>query len=276
MRQFALIIAIALFAAACQPVDDAPIPTLMVLPSVTPTTTLTNTPAPTDTEIPTDTPVPTDTPAPTETPTNTLTPTDTLTPSRTPIPSETPDAVRAAMGTATAQVLEAPHFATFTPLPPGIIAAVRPTSTGTPQVVADVVITTGQLQEEVDRILSGNSNVSSVELSLTEAGVAVNLTASGGEAFTTGSFLIHFDLSVGGFNNVVIAKPVAPDEFVMQDGNEPSEEFITIAYDDVTIAIFDGFNDILNQRLGEGKHDLEFLVLENGRMAISLLVPEPG
>jgi hypothetical protein len=280
MRRIALMIVIVLLAAACQPAADAPVPTLLVLPSVTPTVTATNTATATDTEVPTETPtntpLPTDTDSPTETPTETLTPSNTPTPSRTPVLSPTPNVTSAAIGTATAQVIEAPRFATFTPLPPGVIVAVRPTSTGTPQVVADVIITQGQFQEEVDRILDGNSDVSQAELALVPEGVFVNLTATGADAFATGRFLIHFDLSTGGFNNVVIARPVPPNEFVMQDGNPPSEGFIAVAHGDVTEAVFQAFDDILNQRLGQGQHDLEFITLEEGRMLISLLVPEPG
>jgi hypothetical protein len=280
MRRIALIIVIALVAAGCQPANDVVVPTLLVLPSVTPTLTATATASPTETEVatetPTNTPLPTETNTPTQTPTDTLTPSITPTPSRTPVPSATPNVTSAAMGTATAQVLEAPRFATFTALPPGVIVAVRPTSTGTPQVVADVIITQSQFQEEVDRILAGNPDVSQAQISIAPEGVIVNLTATGADAFATGRFLIRFDLSTGGFNNVVIARPVAPDEFVMQDGNLPSEGFIGVAHGDVTEAVFEAFDYILNQRLGQGQHDLEFIILEDGRMLISLLVPEPG
>lgn len=280
MRRIALFIAVAFLAAACQQTTDE-IPTLRVLSSATPLPTVTHTPEPTETVAPTDTPEPTATYTATEIPTETFTPSNTPTPSRTPIPSETPDATNVVIGTSTAQVIEAPQFSTFTPLPPGIIGAVRPTSTGTPEVMADVIITQSQFQEEVNRILMGNPDVSQSELILAEEGVFVNLTATGGDAFATGRFLIRFDLSTGaidgsGFNNIVIVRPVAPDEFVMRDGNAPSEEFITIAYGDVTEAVFEAFNDILNQRLGEGNHNLEFITLERGRMLISLLVPEPS
>ena len=93
---------------------------------------------------------------------------------------------------------------------------------------------------------------------------------------TTGRFLITFEMSLGsaGFNNVVIVKPAIPDDFVMSDGNEPSEEFIAIAHGPVTEAVFEAFDEILNQRLGQGQHNLEFLTLENGQMNISLLVPQ--
>lgn len=100
---------------ACQPTPEPIIvPTLMVLPSQTPTDiftatptltpTPTETPTPTDTAAPTDTPTPTPTNTPSATPTNsptatpsdtptltaTPTPTATLTPSQTPTPSDTP------------------------------------------------------------------------------------------------------------------------------------------------------------------------------------------
>jgi hypothetical protein len=267
---------VAVLAAVCSPTREDEVPTLAVLPSVTPTEVITDTAEPTETEEPTETPLPSNTPTFTYTPTKTSTPTETLTPSRTPVPSDTPNATRAVVGTATAERIEAPQFSTFTPIAPGLAALARPTSTGTPQVMADVVITESQFQEEVTRILENNPRVSQSELRITGEGVRVNLTALGSEAFVTGNFLIRFDLSIGGFNNVLIARPVPPDEFIMQDGNPPSEEFITTAYSDVTEAVFEAFNDILNQRLGEGQHDLEYIVLESGRMGISLLVPDPG
>ena len=279
MRRIALILSVALLATACQQ-NDVVIPTLRVLPSVTPSATLTLTLEPTETLAPTDTPEPTATYTETEIPTETFTPSNTPTPSRTPIPSATANATNAAMGTSTAQVLEAPVFSTFTPPPPGIIVAVRPTSTGTPQVVADVIITQSQYQEEVNRLLADNPDVSQAEVVLAEEGVFVNLTATGGDAFATGRFLIRFDLSTGmggdSFNNIVVVQPVSPAEFEMQGGGLPSETFVGVAYGDVTEAVFEAFNSILNQRLGEGNHNLEFVTLENGRMLISLLVPEPG
>jgi hypothetical protein len=280
MRRIALILSVALLVAACQPNNDVVIPTLRVLSSATPLPTLTYTPIATDTEAPTDTPVPTATYTETEIPTETFTPSNTPTPSRTPIPSATVNATNVAIGTSTAQVIEAPVFSTFTPPPPGIIVAVRPTSTGTPQVVADVIITQSQYQEEVNRLLADNPDVSQAEVVLAEEGVFVNLSATGGDAFATGRFLIRFDLSTGiggnSFNNIVVIQPVAPLEFEMQGSGLPSEAFVGIAYGDVTEAVFEAFNAILNQRLGEGNHNLEFITLENGRMLISLLVPEPA
>ena len=280
MRKSVVAAILVLILAACETaVDDEALPTLAVLPSTTPSPTVTHTPTPTvptATHTPTETLTPTETPVPSETPTATLTPTETLTPSNTPVASATPDVTRAVIGSATARALEAPRFATFTPLPPGVLVAVRPTSTGVPQVVADVVITKGQLQEEVDRLLAEEPEISQAELDLTEEGVVVHLTAQGGDAFITGSFLIRFDLSGSGFNNIVVIRPVPAEEFVMQDGREPPVDFITAAHGPATEAVFEAFNFILNQRLGEGQHDLEFIVLENGRMEISLLVPDPG
>lgn len=83
-----------LIIAACagqSPEVAVDIPTLAVLPSVTPTVTPTDTPKPTVTPIPTDTPVPTDTPTATDTPQNTATPLPpTATPTATYTPSDTP------------------------------------------------------------------------------------------------------------------------------------------------------------------------------------------
>lgn len=71
--------------------DEEPLPTLMVLPSLTPTETPSNTPPPTETPTVTPTETPTETALPTETETPSLTPTasHTHTPTRTPMPTET-------------------------------------------------------------------------------------------------------------------------------------------------------------------------------------------
>jgi hypothetical protein len=100
----------ALFIGACSPQQVVVVPTLMVLPSVTPSDTFTPTLTPSNT--PTITLTFTDTP--TETATSTLTPTDTvtLTPSETPTDTSTPTLTRTPSRTPT----RTPRF-TRTPTP---------------------------------------------------------------------------------------------------------------------------------------------------------------
>ena len=114
--------ALLLIAAACadQPQNTVvDIPTLAVLPSVTPTVTPTDTPEPTITPIPTDTPVPTDTPTATNTPPNTATPLPpTNTPTITYTPSDTPTITETATVTLTpTATLSATPLPSVTPIP---------------------------------------------------------------------------------------------------------------------------------------------------------------
>lgn len=78
-----------LLAAGCGTQDSAPVPTRMVLPSLTPSHTPTYTPSvtPTASDTPTITPTPTATPTITPTPSATFTPTETPTPSATYTPA---------------------------------------------------------------------------------------------------------------------------------------------------------------------------------------------
>lgn len=274
MRKIALLLLLMIAAAACQPGDEsddlptlAQLPTLTdtAVPSSTPTATLTATATLTYTPLPSDTPVPTETDPPSAT----------FTPSESPIPSNTPDATSAAIGTATAQVLEAPSFATLTPLPPGPIGAVRPTSTGTPEIVADVLITEMQFQEELDRILTDETRVSSAQVRFVSGeGLEVRLTALSDDIFITGTFQVPFRISDGGINNIL--QIGGQTDIVMDTGEEPSEEFVEVALTVVTPAVQEAFGDILDQRLGAGQHDLERLIITEQEMAITLYVPDPG
>lgn len=89
-----------------------PDPTLLVLPTLTPSDTPTNTPTPTDT--PTDTPTAT----PTDTPTATLTPTPTFTETPSETPTDTPTFTPTSSSTLTAtNTLTHTPSGTFTPTP---------------------------------------------------------------------------------------------------------------------------------------------------------------
>lgn len=264
--------------AACQPAtDEAPLPTLADLPTLEPSATLEE-PSATPTLTVTPSSTPSETPTPTRTPTETRVPTDTPEPSATLQPSATATAGPQQLAlTATAQQLERPVFATFTPPPPGVVVVQRPTSTGTPLVVADVVITQGQFQQALDARLAGATSVAGAQVSLQPAGVSVQLTAQTGQAFVTGTILVRFELmgDPSGLNNVLRIQPAAPEAFVMQGGGFPPDAFIEIAYSTLFESVVGAFDDILNARLGEGRHDLEWLRIEGGQMLISLLVPEP-
>lgn len=263
--------------ASCSPADNS-LPTLV--PSITPTE-----PAPTSTSTPS--PVPTTqvpTATYTHTPTLTLTPlpaaTTTPTPSATPTeaPTETAAPPTAnptanAQASATAFIIEAPRLATFTPVPPGITA--RPTSTGTPQVVADVIIFEWQMQEEVDIALANDSRVQEALVDFTPEGVRITLSAAGGEAVTSGSFMIYFRAAGGGFQNFLQISADSSDQFQMLSGGPAPDAFVQVAYEAVVPAVFQSFDKILNQRLGQGRHDLERLVMDDQQMYITLYALQP-
>lgn len=270
MRKIGLIaVIVALLLAACQSSPQEALPTLVQFPTETVTATVTNT------VVPTNTPVPSDTATASATATETEIPTETQTPSETPIPTDTPDKTEVAIGTATEGVLEAPVFSTFTPVPPGAIGIlVRPTSTGTPEVMADVVITVPQFQEEVSRMIADNPAINQADISfVADKGVVVKLTALSGDAFVTGTVTVPFNFSGGSFNNIVMIGGMV--DIAMQNDIEPSEDFLGHVSDAVVI-VQEAFNFILNQRLGEGKHNLEEIFITNDIIGVSLLVPEPG
>lgn len=275
MRKLIALIALVGILASCQATPEDVVPTLVEFPTETETPPATITPSPT---VPTETftPSPTDTPSDTPTATLTLTPSDTptvtLTPTNTRVASETPNSTQSARSTATAQFIERPQFSTFTPLPSGIIGVVRPTSTGTPEMIADVVITRQQFQEELDIILSDDARISRVVATFTPAGVDIELTALSNAAFVTGSILVPFELSVGGFNNILIIG--GGTEFRMASGEEPTADYVDTALTVVVPAVQETLNNILNQRLGEGRHNLEFLEFTGQQMNINLLVPQ--
>lgn len=277
MRKTALIFFIIFLVSACQPAEEiGELPTRAVLPSATPTEEATRTPTATHTPTATYTSTVLNTPTPRDTHTPTLTPSLTFTPSNTPVPSETLDATIAVQASATAQIVEAPALATFTPLPPGPIGiAARPTSTGTPEIVADVIITPAQFQEEMDRILAEEESVSRTQVTFAEnEGITIELTALSEGVFITGEFTIPITLAGGGFNSFVqIGGSV---ELVMEDESEPSDAYVDAALMIVTPAVQEAFSFILDQRLGEGQHNLENIQITRDALAITLYVPDPG
>jgi hypothetical protein len=261
--------------AACAPAEDEALPTVAELPSATPSSTATETPLP-PTATPTEpaTATSTFTPQPSETPVPSETPTITTTPTSQPSATSPVVATRNAVSTATADAVERPVISTFTPIPAGVTVVARPTSTGTPEVNADVVITTEQLQEELDRLIAQNTTLATLNAEITDEGVDLLITAPDDSGtLTTGRVLVTFEISIVGTNNVLLAQPVQPDLFRMLGGAPVSDAFIQAAYDDAVPALFEAFDFILNQRLGQGQHDLENIVFINNTMAITLVVP---
>jgi len=271
-----LAIILTIILVACQPAQE-----LEELPTVVEFPTETNTPEATATDSATETPPPTETatntPLPTNTATETPLPTNTLPPTRTPVPSETINATVAVRGSATALVVEAPVFSTFTPLPPGGVAVVaRPTSTGTPEVVADVIIQDYQFQEEVNRLIAEIPGISRAQVTFVPEGVQYELTADNGAAFITATVTVPFTFSGGSINNILtIGGPVQIDTGNDSEDEEIPETFL-LNVTEIVVVTQESFNFILNQRLGEGNHDLENIVIADNRMLISLVVPLPS
>jgi hypothetical protein len=268
MQKIAQLALIVLFVAACQPSDpNQVLPTQVEFPTATNTTEASATP--TETHTPEPTATETDTPTDTATASITPSPTITLT------PSETPNATLAFSGTSTAAVVEAPRISTLTPLPAGGISVIaRPTSIGgTPEVMADIVITRQQFQEEIDLLLPERTGISRARVSFeAEHGVLVEVTADDNGVFVTGNVLVPFSFSGGSFNNIVMIG--GGMEIEMPNTAEPSEAFLMQATETV-IMVQEAFNNIVNQRLGEGDHNLENITIQDDAILISLLVPQP-
>ncbi len=306
-----LLLLLAWLLAACQPQanTDETLPTVAALPtetttqadtspgaSDTPEPALTNTQAPTITasdEPPTTTA--SDEPTPTREGAASAQPAD-VTPTAEatitlPAPTATtasgqavvvqPTSTEAASdidtaASATAIVIEAARIVTLTPIPAGVQAPQRATlSSGAPITGADVVITEAQFQEEVDRLLSNLPSIQDVNVDFITGGIDVSVTALGGAAFTNGTFFVAFDVvqNEASANNFLRIQPVTPEQFRMVGGSSPSEAFVQAAYDDVMSGIFEAFDFILNERLGQGQHDLEDIRVDDSAMRVFLIVP---
>ena len=271
---------LALLMSACQPEQPA-LPTAAALPTEIPSQTPqpTDTPTQTPTATPTITNTPTITPTftPTDTPTNlpsatkrpTLTPTST--PTLTPFETDAPNPNTIRILTATAAIVEAPTLATLTPIPAGAQVTARPTSTGTPLVTADVIITEDQFQEQLDLALKDNNKIDSVQVDFTPKGIVVTANAKGGAAFTSGVITYTMTMeSSSSFNNYLA---MSIGDIAMTDGGTVPDDFFNIATGDLFQAIFDSFGKILDQRLGRSDHDLENLTLTDSSMEVFLYVP---
>jgi hypothetical protein len=248
---------LAVFMAACQPAAPQELPTLAVLPTQPPTET------PTETATLTETPPPTETP--TDTPPATVTPfpSDTRAPSATPIPpSRTVEPTFSAAETATQSILQAPTLVTFTPLPPGTLPP-----PGTPQQIADVIITRDQFQNEVDNQIVNYPTLQRAVVRFVPAGIQVELTASGGQALITGNVLLSIQVSNG-------VAAISPTDITV-NAAEPPDAYVEVVDGDFFVMMVSVLDTILKQRLG-AQQDLENIVISGDNMLITLLVPKNG
>jgi hypothetical protein len=257
MRLWILAAGLMLIIAACAGGNDGDLPTAFEFPTEAPETAAPAQQA-ADTEEPAEaaespTPTITDTPGPTNTPTQTQPPT--ITPTATHTPTITP--------TMTLPAAELPRFSTFTPPPPG--AQVQPPAT--PLVMADVVITRQQLQDEVDQRIASISAIEAATIDFEPddpQGIHVALTASGGDALITGDIFIAFDL-LGDIVAIHVAE-------IRVSAAEPPPAYAQLVNNQLLPLIIDAFDSILKWQLGE-EQDLASLRFTREAMEISLRVP---
>ncbi len=229
---------------ACQTTQDTgDLPTLVVLPSETPT----DEPASTATISPTPLPTETITPRPTTTPI----PPDTAVPTQAPA-TVTPDIA----ATSTAVIQNAPRIVTLTP---------GGNNGANPQALADVIITQGQFQRALDERLQGEESIQAATLRFVPEGITVQLTALGGEAFIAGEVLIAFDVT-NNFVQISIGD-------IRVNAVEPPEGYIAVIGGTLFPAVVETFDALLTERLGED-HDLQALVFNGNQLEITLLVPQ--
>ncbi len=243
---FLPLIAVIVIAAACQPAPQPTLelPTLAVLPSLTPsdepsmTPTITETPRPSDTPAPTltSTPPPTDTPQPTQT-------------------RQALDPTAAGIATSTAAAQEAPRFSTVTPSANG----------ESDQVIADVTITEAQFQEQLNQQIANISSIQAARVDFVPEGIQVELTALGGEAYITGRVMVDIQI-MGSFATISIGD-------IQVNAPEPPEAYVQVVSTEFFTAMIATLDSILTERLGE-EHNLEDLVMTNTAMELYLLVPD--
>ena len=240
--------------AGCQQAsDEAQVPTLAVLPSLTPSGDIAVSPTAeavvtevTATLVPSATIMPaTITAAPTDAPF--------------PLPQATSAAVVPTFPPAGAPGTV--RLATLTPVPAGANAPVRTT----PQVLADLVISEREFQRELNRAVAPIDTIQLAEIDFVPEGLNVTLTALGGQAFVTGEVLIEIQIS-GTFATFTISN-------IEVGGLEPSEEFQEVVAVDFFPAVIETLDNLLTARLGPG-HDLENIMMADNEMRVFLLIPE--
>ncbi len=249
-----LLCAVVLLLTACQPSTEATqqsLPTLAVLPSLESTEEPSITPTDTETLEPTIEPSATDTTAPSDTALPTITWTPSRTPTRIPAPTDVPTSV---------PTFPSPVFSTFTPLPPGTLPP-----PGTPQQLADVVITRQAFQEVVNTKIADYSTMQQAHISFEPGGIRVQLTALGGQAFITGEVFISVQVSGG-------VAAISPTEITV-NAAEPPDAYVEVVNGDFFLMMVDALDTMLKERLGS-EQDLENIVISGDNMLITLLVPK--
>jgi len=248
-----------IFLAACQPAaPQGELPTLAVLPSLEPSAEASA--MPTLTETPENTALPSETPIPSVTPTVTNTPPPTFPPRPTQTPVATIEPTLAANASATAAIIEAPIFSTFTPAPGGSTVL-----GGTPAQLADVTITQGQFQEEVSLRLPNYPSIDRAIVDFVPGGINVELTASGGEALITGRVFVSIILT-GDFATISLGE-------ITVNAPEPPEAYVEVVTGDFFFMMVESLDAILKQRVGE-EQDLESIVVTDTAMEVTLRVPQ--
>jgi hypothetical protein len=261
MRTILALLILLILIAGCQPSandSNQTLPTLAVLPSLTPT--LSDQGGATVTvESPT---IQVSEETPEVMPTVELT--NTSAPTITPLPAATQTLTEATIvvaATATIGVQEAPRIATLTAVPAGVNAPVMTT----PQVLADVVITETQFQDELDSQIEAFDSIQSARIDFLETGISVELTALGGDAFITGNVFLAMEMN----GNFLAISPVE----IAVNAPEPPASFVETVNGDFLTTVLATLETVLTQRVGPD-HDLQRVVLTPTQMEINLLVPQ--
>ncbi len=172
---------------------------------------------------------------------------------------------------------EQPVFATLTP---GLTNS--STSAGsTPQMIADVVITEAQFQEELDRFIGNSATIERAVVDFQTSSIILTMTAGVEGTSVTGDVVIGIEL--GGQQsdgNRIIGVTVSD---IIVDGNSvdfedtalpPSTEgFITVVNTELFGIAIQTINQILNRRVGD-VNNLEILRVTDTTMEATLLVPQ--
>lgn len=197
--------------------------------------------------------------SPFPTATNTRPPTNTPFPTRTPVIRPTLEPTQAAIATITAQpVLSVPTAA------PGATA-------DTSQLVADVVITQAQFQEEIDLLIEDSVDIQSATIDFRPDGINVLLTASGGQAMITGNVLFGVTVA-SSVNNPSSSFIIIQVLDIRSNAPEVPEAYVNIIGGPLFEAFRAALDGLLSARLGP-EHNLENVVMTHDAMLITLLVP---
>ena len=147
-----------------------------------------------------------------------------------------------------------------------MLSTLTPSANGeTDQVIADVVITEAQFQEELDRQIADKSSIQSARVDFVPEGIQVELTALGGEAFIAGKVMVDIQIA-GTFATISIGD-------IQVNAPEPPEGYVQVVSTDFFSAMISTLDSILVERLGE-EHNLQNLVMTTTTMELYLLVPE--